>query len=93
MEVDTVSGATYSSMGILDAILDALGANYRSVSAGALFADTISSATNGGKSTSSSGGVSVVDTVSSATSGGTTTNVSNPAPEHDQHEDHEVEDD
>ncbi len=89
VEVDTVSGATYSSMGILDAILDALGATYRSAS----IADTISSATNGGKSSNGSGGVNVVDTVSSATSGGTITGVSNPAPGNQQTEDHEVEDD
>ena len=84
--MDTVSGATYSSMGILDAILDALGANYRSGS----IADTISSATTGGNS---SNGVNAVDTVSSATTGGTTTGVSNPGSGSYQYEDHEVEDD
>ncbi|MEN6635530.1 MAG: FMN-binding protein, partial [Clostridiaceae bacterium] len=65
VEVDTVSGATYSSMGILDAILDALGVNYRTVST-----DTISSATNGGSYAGGSGGSGAVDTVSSATTGG-----------------------
>ena len=86
VDVDTVSGATYSSMGILDAILDALGANYRSGS----IADTISSATTGGNS---SNGVNAVDTVSSATTGGTTTGISNPGPGSYEYEDHEVEDD
>ena len=89
VEVDTVSGATYSSRGILDAILDALGVNYLSAS----IADTISSATTGGNSLGS-GGANAVDTVSSATTGGTTTGVINPGSGSGyQYEDHEVEDD
>ena len=95
VDVDTVSGATYSSMGILDAILDALGANYRSASAGGILTDTISSATNGGKASNTSGGVNAVDTVSSATGGATTTTSpgGSPATGQDRYEDHEVEDD
>jgi len=75
VEVDTVSGATYSSRGILSAILDALGENYLSASTAGAFADTISSATNGGSLSGGSGSGGTVDTVSSATTG----SVSNPS--------------
>ncbi|MDD4312425.1 MAG: FMN-binding protein [Eubacteriales bacterium] len=74
VEVDTVSGATYSSRGILSAILDALGENYLSASAAGAYTDTISSATNGGSLAGGSSGAGAVDTVSSATTG----SVSNP---------------
>lgn len=90
VEVDTVSGATYSSMGILDAILDALGVNYRTAST-----DTISSATNGGSFAGGSGGSGAVDTVSSATTG----SISNPPagggsnPSGNYEEEHEDDDD
>ena len=69
VEVDTVSGATYSSRGILSAILDALGENYLSASAGGAYTDTLSSATNGGSFAGGSGSGGTVDTVSSATTG------------------------
>ncbi|MEA4915824.1 MAG: FMN-binding protein [Christensenella sp.] len=69
VEVDTVSGATYSSMGILEAILNALGENYLSASAAGAYADTMSSATNGGSLAGGSGSGGAVDTVSSATTG------------------------
>ena len=90
VEVDTVSGATYSSQGILEAILNALGADYRTVST-----DTLSSATNGGSYAGGSGGSGAVDTVSSATTG----SISNPPagggsnPSGNYEEEHEDDDD
>ncbi len=94
VEVDTVSGATYSSRGILSAILDALGENYLSASAAGVLTDTISSATNGG-SLGGGSGSGTVDTVSSATTG----SISNPSagggsnPSGHYEEEHEDDDD
>jgi len=93
VEVDTVSGATYSSRGILSAILDALGTDY--LAASAIAVDAVSSATTGGgKPTGSSGSTTTVDTVSSATTGGvtTTTGGGSSTPVYTQGE-HEVDDD
>ena len=95
VEVDTVSGATYSSRGILSAILDALGENYLSASAAGVLTDTISSATNGG-SLGGGSGSGTVDTVSSATTGSISNpsagGGSNPSGSYEEHE-HEVDDD
>jgi len=66
VEVDTVSGATYSSRGILSAILDALGENYKVLSADGVY-DSVSGATSVVGKTSGSGSNGVT-TVSGATS-------------------------
>ena len=65
MDVDTVSGATYSSRGILNAILDALGPDYLSTTA---VVDSVSGATSIGSGTTRTGSTTGVDSVSGATS-------------------------
>lgn len=75
LQVDTVSGATYSSQGILEAVADAIGNNYRTASTATSATtaktgtvDTVSGATTISRGSGSSAGSG---TGSSASGGGT----------------------
>ncbi len=93
VEVDTVSGATYSSRGILSAILDALGENYKVLSADGVY-DSVSGATSAVGKTSGSGS-SGVTTVSGATTvaGSSSGSGSNGSTSTDESHEEEHEDD